>query len=322
MQNMCTIKYDVVIPVGMKDLSFVQRVVVYIRKFFNDAGYVYLISNKKNIRRLKKISSENVFVIDEDSLYSGLTFNNIRDLLVPRKEDASVGWYFQQFLKIAFGLSNYAKDYYLTWDADTIPLTSIPFFEDNHPLFTAKTEYNPNYFRTIEKLFGINKNVNYSFVAEHMIFSSKIVKEMVCDINKSKSEGNNWYEKIINSGDFSSALPIFSEFETYGTYVINKYPELYKTRYLNTFRRGGLIRGRLISDKLLGKISFDVDTISFEITDMPVFPYNLYNYYQMLMIIIRNVKQYSIKLIIEKTILRLKGEKSNSEIIKVMNRNK
>lgn len=140
-----------------------------------------------------------------------------------------------------------------------------------------KTEYNPNYFKTIKKLLGINKQTKGSFIAEHMLFSTDIVRELIEKISKSNVDGENWMQKIINACDASDPMPGFSEFETYGSYVLATHPDSYAMRHLNTFRYGGYIRGRQISDKMLKKISFDIDTMSFELGMNPALLANIPN---------------------------------------------
>lgn len=112
-----------------------------------------------------------------------------------------------------------------------------------------------------------------------MLFKREIVKELISTINKSQIQGENWIQKIINSLDLTDSPLAFSEFETYGTYCMNYYPDLYKTRHLNTFRSGGLIAGRFISNQKLQNISFDTDTISLELKDFPIFPLNIVHYF-------------------------------------------
>jgi hypothetical protein len=87
-------------------------------------------------------------------------------------------------------------------------------------------------------------------------------------IEKSRIEGNVWFEKIVNATD-PNDLNSFSEFETYGNYCLNHHPNLYQTRFLNTFRKAGYIAGRFISDRKLHFMGFDLDTASFELGDYP-----------------------------------------------------
>jgi len=61
-------------------------------------------------------------LIDEDSLAEGLKRDYVSALLVARGANPErSGWYFQQFLKLCYSLDPSASDYYLVWDADTIP---------------------------------------------------------------------------------------------------------------------------------------------------------------------------------------------------------
>lgn len=275
--------YDIIIPVGISDVEFVPRVIKYISICLKGVKNIYIISSIKNIRKIKShISSKHNYCIfiDENKLIPNLSYDIVDNLLKkysPNKRQ-NTGWYFQQFLKLAFALSEYSNTYYLTWDADTLPLAPISFFEGNNILYNPKNEYNPNYFVTIKHLFGYGKRNQHSYIAEHMMFSKKIVCQMLQDIEKSHTEGRSWFEKIILHCDLSSSLPSFSEFETYGTYCYVNYPQLYKPRHLNTFREAGYICGRNISDKKLRIMSFDLDTASFEIQHEPMFPYNLPNF--------------------------------------------
>lgn len=275
-------KIDIVIPVGANDVNFVPRVIKYVSLCVNDIEYIYIITSAKYVHKIKSIIPSlysNCIIIDENNLIPNLSFRAIDNLLKkysPNKKQRT-GWYFQQFIKLAFAQSEYSHSYYLTWDADTLPLAPITFFERNHILYAPKKEYNPNYFTTIEKLFGYGKQNEFSYIAEHMLFSTNIVCQMLRDIEKSGTNGKSWFEKILSACNFESSLPCFSEFETYGTYCCINYPNLYKARHLNTFREAGFICGRNISDKKLRKMSFDLDTASFELQHNPMFPYNLPN---------------------------------------------
>lgn len=270
-------KYDVIVPVAGKDVAFVPRVIKHLRKFLEDVEIIYVITNKNFFRYLSKhINLEDrVKLLDENELVPNLSFATVKNILRDKGTNISVGWFFQQFLKLGFATTKYANKYYLSWDSDTLLLRQIDFFHNNHPLFTVKYEHNYNYFVTISRIFGLNKNNDYSYIAEHMMFNSDIVKEIISEILSSRVNGNFWFEKIINAGDFSINPQTFSEFETYGTFVSSKYPKLYETRRLNTFRFGGYIQGRSINDRKLERMSFDVDTMSFENDHSPLFPYNI-----------------------------------------------
>jgi len=287
--------FDILIPVSTEDAYFIKRSLPYILK--NIVGYnkVYIISRKKNLSIVKKLIRDipSCCFIDEDELISGLSYSEV-DRYIHSKypQGMKSGWYFQQFIKLGFALSKYAKDFYLSWDADSIPLKKLSFFDGRNPILTRKTEYNQSYFDTIKTLLGLDKSVDYSFIAEHMLFKTSIVKELIQEIENSNVSGSWWVEKIINSTNYKECgiREMFSEFETYGTYCVNKYPGLYVTRTLNTFRFGGLICGRFPNRKLLDCLGYDFHIVSFELYTTPLFPrsvlHKLYLQYIRLMVLL------------------------------------
>ena len=273
-------EYDVLIPVAKKDTAFVKNVVTYINRNLIGCENIYIVTNQKNFQKLQALASseKNVKILDENALVPELNFGIVAECMEKKgagKEDR-VGWYFQQLLKFAFAKSQYAKEYYLTWDADTIPLTPISFFDGETPLFTKKIEHHKPYFVTLNRILGFGKLVDFSFIAEHMIFKVPIVKEMLDAIAVyPTSEGNNWVEKIMFACHFAPGQgPYFSEFETFGNYCVKYHPSLYQVRQLNTFRSAGMIRGRHINEKLLDRLAFDLNIASFEAFDA-LFPYNI-----------------------------------------------
>lgn len=271
-------KYDVIIPSSKQDISFLPKVFKYIRKNLIGAKKIFVITSPDNFKKLNKyLLVYGIELIDENNLCNGLSYSSIDEILKSKGVYTRTGWHFQQFLKMGFALSKYADEYYLSWDADTLPLSKISFFDpENNPIFTMKNEYHKPYFDTIQNLIGLGKTANFSFIAEHMLFKSSFMKELLLEIEKSSNDGILWFEKIINAS-VDLAYPGFSEFETYGTFVWVRYPGYYKTQRLNTFREAGMIKGRWIDDKSIERLSFDLDIASFEMFSKPPFPYNIPN---------------------------------------------
>lgn len=299
-------KYDIVIPAVAGDVPFLPKVIKYIRINLLDAETIYIVTNRNNFKHkaLKNIKDFGGVLLDENEFISGLSFKCIEENLVSRHYYNNPGWFLQQFIKLGFAQTPYAKDYYLTWDADTLPLSKICFFENQHPLFTIKKEYHKAYFETIQNLFGYSKVVDYSFIAEHMMFKVSVVREMLEKIGHGGGEDKKWFEKCLDACNFDSKYPAphFSEFETYGTYCFMNYPELYHTQKLNTFRSAGFIRGRFINDKILSKMALDLDTASFELYDRPVFPYSVPYYWDYYKKKIRKASRMSFLNILQKLI--------------------
>ncbi len=175
------------------------------------------------------------------------------------------GWYYQQFLKMMF-CNMCEDDHYLSWDMDTVPLRHIDFFDnEERPYFDTKKEYNPGYFKTIENLLGLEKNISGSFISEHMVFSTEYMKEMMEAIETSAVEGKTFWEKIIRAIDDDYIALGFSEFETYGTFVTDKHPASYNSREFSSFRRGSwFVNENDLNDDDIRWLAGDYDAITFE----------------------------------------------------------
>lgn len=66
------------------------------------------------------------------------------------------------------------------------------------PRFTMKREFHPAYFHTLKRLLGLEKIASFSFIAEHMMFNSTIMKELLNVINFNKDvEGGDWVENVL-----------------------------------------------------------------------------------------------------------------------------
>lgn len=269
-QNPVTIEedcfpYDVVVAIKSSDWKTAKQNFKYIRKNLKPKRIVVISS--KQLRNYLK-TEDNVVFIDENRLYPGLSFKGVRDFFESNNLPVSLtGWFLQQFLKLAYAFIC-EDDYYLTWDADTIPLNPISMLneETGKPYFDMKPEYVEPYFDTIKNLLHLEKIVDESFIAEHMLFNVKIVKEFLYKIEQNDAVfGNKFFEKILYASDFSKQGNVFSEFETYGTFCSYYYPDLYEKRYLNTFRGGKMFLGENPSEEVLEWVSKCKDLIAFEV---------------------------------------------------------
>lgn len=271
-------KYSIIIPVVFKDYSFLNKSLKYILNFFSPVT-IYIITDSRMGKYLpKQVQSCNICkVIDENHIVEGLSLAKVDSIIksLGRRHTKS-GWYYQQFLKMGFAMSPYCEtDYYLSWDSDTIPLKEIVFFDnDGHPYFTMKSEFHKPYFNTMQRVLSIGKLNPNSYIAEHMMFNKYIMEEMIAKIEKANVCGETWFEKILYSLEPEDVSTFsFSEFETYGTFCHLFHPDLYVERHLNGLRRGGLIQGRFVSERILKDLAEDFDIASFEIYDRPPFPW-------------------------------------------------
>ncbi len=180
-------------------------------------------------------------------------------------ENSRPGWYYQQFLKLAYANVS-GSDYYMSWDSDTIPLRHVAMFDSSgKPYFDTKREYNPGYFKTIKNLFGMEKSYEQSFISEHMLFDARLVREMTEEIEAMDLSGERFYEKIFYAIDIDNMKLGFSEFETYGTWVTVRHPDAYAFREWKSMRRTNLFTDShdLTHDDIRW-LARDYDAASFE----------------------------------------------------------
>lgn len=153
-----------------------------------------------------------------------------------------VGWYYQQFLKMKYAMIC-NDEYYMSWDGDTVPCKAFSMFDSSgKPYFDMKHEYHEEYFITMYKILPeIDKIAGCSFISEHMIFNRNYMKELIATIEKNDNiKGNNFWKKILNAIRIEHIQEnSFSEFETYGNYMMIKHPEIYEYRNWHSFRYGG-----------------------------------------------------------------------------------
>ncbi len=272
---------DVLICLGAKDIFFVRKTVREIRRYICLEGTIFIVTSSRLFKYFGEgwLKRNCVVLVDENNMLKGLSLEKVYSEMKRHFSCAvRAGWYFQQFLKMSFALTQYAKENYLIWDADTIPLRTIKFIDEKGRfLFTMKEEYNRPYFETMHRLLGFGKVSNSSFIAEHMPIKTSIMAALLDEIEKSTVVGASWFEKIINatSGVDEAA---FSEFETYGTYCQLRYPDIFQERELRTLREAGMLYGRGVRQNeltVLSKMGFD--TASFETYHIPLFPRNMYN---------------------------------------------
>ncbi len=261
-----TIKKDYI---RMRDL-LVRRVFMYL-----PVSELVFIGNDELCRIVQK---------DIDGMFAGLNIRCVNEEeLVARSPVISLitarveafdrelmprvrcGWYYQQFLKMAYH-EKCSHDHYMSWDMDTVPLRTTEIFDDrDRPVFGLKSEHNPGYFITIENLLGLKKNVEGSFISEHMVFSREYMEELFKAILSSGIKGTSFWEKVIGAVD-DRYLPLgFSEFETYGTFVTDRHPEEYGYTRFKSFRRGSwFIREGELDEDDIAWLAKDYDAVTFE----------------------------------------------------------
>ncbi len=269
-------KFNVLIVVTPEDCQRLMKMYpILVDKF--PYGKVCFVGRKEvgEIATGDAVIGSKVLWVDEESIVS---FDAVHSCMSKKLETVLngqplargiTGWYYQQFLKMQYS-AICPDEYYMVWDGDTLPCREINMFstETGQPYIDLKHEYHPEYFETMGKILpGFRKVIERSFISEHMLIKTDIMRQLICDIEKNNEiEGHYFWEKIINCIEPEKIYDSsFSEFETYGTYVALKFPSVYRLREWHSFRLGGSFFDiNTISERDFNWLAKDFDAISFE----------------------------------------------------------
>jgi len=184
-----------------------------------DRFIVYVPDNQ--VSEFRTITDNRIEVLSEKLLGEQYA-ENLEQQICLTGNSKRYQWYLQQFYKIEAILKADSQSVVI-WDADCVPVQHLKLFGDNgDPIYMqASQEFNYVYFETIEKMLDIQRVQDFSFI----IPGFPISKEWVTDFAQyfRDKHGINWYDSIIENTPFER-MSGFSEFETLGTWIANKYP--------------------------------------------------------------------------------------------------
>lgn len=233
-----------------------------ILKFIESEVYEVIVPDSE-VDLFKKISPKN-YTVTNESHYS----SNLKELLrkkIPSENESKLGWYLQQFIKIYAAKTNNENDYVLIWDADTIPLKKLSFFNEKMLTYYVGKESHEPYFILIEKLLGFRKSNNFSFIAQCLPIKIKWLNNFFEDLS---NDSQSWESRIISQIDFSEKSG-FSEYETLGTYFYNLYSSEMLISDKPWLRLGNSEIGSVknIDKKWADDLLYQYDFVSFETWD-------------------------------------------------------
>jgi hypothetical protein len=255
-------RLDVVSVCQAADLRILQLNHAALKKYVL-MRQLYVITAARNFRRFNRALGDEVVLIDEDVFIPGMKLEQLRGLPLPGFPKGA-GWYFQQLLKLQFAYTKPADDYYLVWDSDTIPLRALQFFDEKGAMqFTIADEAHAPYFQTYRKLLGEGPNREFSFISQHMPVRKSILREMLARIETHVPGDGNWAWKIMWNLE-GTDVNLFSEYEMFGHYVKNHYPEQAVFRRLPWLRDGTRVVGGIPSPQDLERLGKEYAFAAFE----------------------------------------------------------
>lgn len=257
---------DIIIPIKSDSLKLAIELTIPSILTHLSFNKIYILTKLENFEMINLNFEDSVILLNEDKVCEGITFQKVSEYLKNKIDNTSrTGWYFQQFIKLGISKNTTITSNYLVWDADAVVLKQMNFINDKKQIFITKSdEHHQPYFNTLEKLINIKKQVKFSFISEHMIFNKECVVNLINIISK-KDAMKIWWEIILDTIEVKHLNKSgFSEYETYGNYLMSTSPSLLKIRFLPNFRSGKELLGEDPSRFLLKLLSIEYYYISFE----------------------------------------------------------
>lgn len=213
-----------------------------------------------------KSISDKAFNVIGESIYTNFFSKTIKSRLSLAIKD-QYGWYLQQFIKLSAAKDSGVNETVLIWDADTVPIRGLKFIaEDGRLIYYKGEEHHRPYFVYIDRLLGLDKRVDFSFIAQCFVMKAAWLQEFCAEIEK--KSGLDWVDAVLNAIDFSEGNG-FSEYELLGTYFSHAHQDSMSFTERKWLRLGNSTVGHVnfLSSKWIEGPLRQYDYLSFEAWD-------------------------------------------------------
>ena len=254
---------DVVTACTLSDLRVFRRTLAGIEAFL-PVQSIHVFVPSEAVEDFEHAFGGRVTVHDEDSAIPGIQYADLA-AHSHRVFPLMTGWYFQQFLKYSYAFENPDDDWFLIWDADTVPLRAVDFFDaEGRLLVVPAEECHEPYFETYRQLLGEEPCREYSFISQHQVVQKSVLREMLRQMTDRARKDLKEWPRVIADGLQGAGNNLFSEYETYGHYLKNHYPERMALRPLPWLREGTETCGLHPSEDVLSRLGNCYAYASFE----------------------------------------------------------
>ena len=262
-------KYVFLMVSLVDELEKVTTSIIKIERLYDIFKFVIIVPEKDINTFKNKLNFNNkIEILNENEVVNKNNFFDLCNIYLKNKKGFKsfrTGWYYQQILKLTYSLDSkfFTNHNLVIWDADTIPLKKIDFFnKKNEPInYGSFYEFHTPYFEHNKIIFGKGyKPLNYASVIQFFALNfedRKDLRKFLKEFNKkhkipsSKLFVGHAIIKGIEMKDKN--LPItgqlFSEQELVGAFIFKKYKRKLKDQkiikffrfdvdgYLNNFQR-------------------------------------------------------------------------------------
>ena len=259
-----------------RDISLVKENYFNFTTFYKELNF-FLICPEKDYKLFKStFNFTNFNIVNEDEILSFKQFENIffelsKNISYKKDFQKRLNWYYQQVLKVSFIIDfiDKYKEKIIIWDADTIILKKIKFFDKQKSnIFGTLFEFHKPYYSTIKKIFGtLPKN----FISSLTQFSAISLEDnrILCIKLKNFLEKNSmntaeWISRIVLKSVFEEHQiyngSMFSEYELIGLSKIIE--NNCKQKIIFTLRTG--LDGKLTNVQKKISIFMNIYNITYE----------------------------------------------------------
>lgn len=208
--------------VTQKDFETLPVAIIYLNRNTNiGLEKIDVVTPSQHISECKdKLVShglDDVSIISEESVI-------LPELLVSLRAVAGdrFGWIYQQLLKVQM-LLNSKSNYTLICDADTLLLRKRKWIQNNSTVLMPSLEFNGEYYNFLSRAFGLSTEIDYSFVAHHMLFDNNEFLELCSKYEVTSAE--DFVSKILAFANFDFPSMVSLDYEFYAQYMYQQSPE-------------------------------------------------------------------------------------------------
>ncbi len=259
--NICQVSLD-------SNISLIKENFFGFKKIYKKIR-IYILCPEKQLNKFReKLPFEEIKIINENDIISYDNFVKIFENFsqnIDYKKDFKkrLNWYYQQILKISFALSfiQNNNENLIIWDADTVILKKIPFFNNNKSIIYGNFfEFHKKYYVTNKLILKSLPNYFISFLNQFIAITPEegilFIKNYLNDNHENRNLSVKISELVLKSifeAHKSYEGSLFSEYELMGqsNYKFNRVrqkPILFLRFGLN----GKLTKLQIIIAKILG----------------------------------------------------------------------
>ena len=205
---------NVMIPCIEKDLLLLQTCIEGVRRnVINPINKISIITNCPELVHSRVEST--IDVITESTYLPHV----IQDFISKNIPTSVQGWVSKQII-VMYCTYISEQDGVLTVDADTILLNPRKFLDSKKQILCPVVEYAQHDAFTTHKTWrSAGLSLGISFKAHHMLMKPKIVREMFDSLGGFEKGSLDWLTSTLDD----KWVP-FSEFHSYATWILNRYP--------------------------------------------------------------------------------------------------